>query len=77
MITRKYIIKNYLTGKYYSGNNNWKERPLAKMFEFETEIFMLMATSKINQFQIELVYVNRSSNKNNRREIKKIVQEKI
>jgi hypothetical protein len=33
MITRKYIIKNYLTGKYYSGNNNWEEKPLAIMFE--------------------------------------------
>jgi hypothetical protein len=73
MITKKYIIKNYLTGKYYSGDNNWEEKPLAMMFEHEIEIFMLMHTSKINQFQIELVYVNRPSNKNNRREIKKIV----
>jgi hypothetical protein len=73
MANKRYIIKNYLTGKYYSGDNNWEEKPLAKMFQFETEIFMLMSTSKINQFQIESVYVNRSSNKSNRREIKKIV----
>jgi hypothetical protein len=66
MITRKYIIKNYLTGKYYSGNNNWEEKPLAIMFDYETEIFMLMVTSKINQFQIETVYVNRPSNKQNK-----------
>lgn len=73
MANKMYIIKNYLTGKYYSEDNNWEERPLSKMFQFETEIFMLMSTSKINQFQIETVYVNRPSNKNNRREIKKIV----
>jgi hypothetical protein len=66
MITKKYIIKNYLTGKYYSGNNNWEEKPLAIMFDYETEIFMLMVTSKINQFQIETVYVNRPSNKQNK-----------
>jgi hypothetical protein len=66
MINRKYIIKNYLTGKYYSGNNNWEEKPLAIMFDYETEIFMLMVTSKINQFQIETVYVNRPSNKQNK-----------
>ena len=66
MITRKYIIKNYLTGKYYSGNNNWEEKPLAIMFEYEIEIFMLMHTSKINQFQIETVYVNKPSNKQNK-----------
>jgi hypothetical protein len=66
MINRKYIIKNYLTGKYYSGNNNWEEKPLAMMFDYETEIFMLMSTSKINQFQIETVYVNRPSNKQNK-----------
>ena len=73
MITKKYIIKNYLTGKYYSGNNNWEEKPLAMMFDYEIEILMLMVTSKINQFQIETVYVNRPSNKSNRREIKKTV----